>query len=756
MYLSTLYCLNRYDMRYFIVVLILVFSSFSQQVFAASKAENGQPRKRVAVVLSGGGARGMAHIGALKVIEEAGIPIDYVVGTSMGSIIGGLYSIGYTSTQLDSMVKKQDWMFLLSDRIRRNDASFTAKEQIDKYLITIPFGGDKKMGSSAGLIRGQNLDNLFYNLTFGYHDPISFDTLPVPFACVAVDAVDGGEHVLNHGVLPVAMRASMAIPGVFAPVRLDSMVLVDGGVANNYPVDIAREMGADLVIGVDVRPDMKTAGELKSTADVLGQIMDFYGLDKYQRNVNQTDTYIKVNVKGYSSASFTPVAVDSLIARGEEAARIHWEDLLRLKEKIGIDSSYIVKHEPYRVWEERDSFFVYTIYFDSVHQHLKDKHLLKICHLKENRKISMADLQKAVSCLYATEQYDGVSYKLASQKDGYDLSFELRRKQENVVRAGFRFDSEEVASALLGATLKLKTSFPSQLMLTGRLGKRSSIRGDYTIGTAFSGNVNVAYSFQYNDINIYDEGARSYNITYAYNFAEFAFLKTLGNRMKCSLGLHFENYDYKGVLSNGTATNIPVDSDIFLSYFISLYYDNFNKRYFPSRGAMMKIDYSLYTDNMTTYKKKAPFSAFSLAYRVALGITDRFAILPSISTRALIGRNIAYPYYNMIGGDIMGHYSPQQLPFAGINNVEFCQRSVVITGATFRYKIGQNNYLSLTANCGVSNDRFQQLLSDDNEVLVGGSIGYGYDSIAGPLEFSFNFSNRTEKLGYFLNIGYVF
>lgn len=743
-------------MNHFVVILLVAFSLFSLQTIASEKVEDGQDRKRVAVVLSGGGARGMAHIGALKVIEQAGIPVDFVVGTSMGSIIGGLYSIGYTSGQLDSMVKKQDWMFLLSDRIRRHDASFTAKEQNDKYLITIPFGEDKKVSSAAGLIRGQNLDNLFYTLTFGYHDSISFDTLPIPFACVAVNAVDGKEHVLNQGILPIAMRASMAIPGVFAPVRLDSMVLVDGGVANNYPVDVARAMGADLVIGVDVRSDMKSAGDLKNTADVLGQIMDFYGLEKYMKNIDQTDTYIKVNVKGYSSASFTSVAIDSLILRGEEAARSHWDELIRLKEQIGIDSAYVASRETYRLWEEQDSFFVHTISFDSVHQHLNDKQLLKLCHLKENRRMSMADLQRAVSCLYATEQYEGVSYNLISRDEAYDLHFELRRKQENALRVGFRFDSEEVASALLGVTLKLKTPFPSQLSVTGRLGKRSSIRGDYTIGTAFSGNFNVAYSFQYNDMNIYKEGDRSYNLTYAYNFAELAFQKTLGNRMKCSLGLHMENYDYKGVLSTGAVEDTPVDSDIFLSYFISLFYDNFNKRYFPSKGAMMKIDYSLYTDNLTTYKKSAPFSAFSLAYRVAWSITDRFTILPAVYTRVLIGKNIAYPYYNMIGGDVLGHYMPQQLPFAGINNAEFCQRSVVITAATFRYRMGQNNYLSLTANCGVTHNRFQQLLNDDNEVLVGGSIGYGYDSIVGPLEFSFNFSNRTEKLGYYLNIGYFF
>ncbi len=739
--------------KYLILALLCVFS------WAGVNAEEIEsvvaPRKKVAVVLSGGGARGMAHIGALKVIEQAGIPIDYVVGTSMGSIIGGLYSIGYTPNQLDSMVRKQDWFFLFSDKARRHETSFTAKEQSSRYLLTIPFGEDKKKNFQAGFIQGQNLENLFYSLTFGYHDSISFNSLPIPFACVAVDAVNGKEKVFHSGVLPVAMRASMAIPAVFSPVRMDSMVLVDGGVANNYPVDVAREMGADIVIGVDVQQEMKKPEDLRNAPDILWQIIDFYGRDKYKKNVLDTDTYIKVNVKGFSSASFTLPAIDSLITRGREAASLHKEDLNHLKAKIGIDSAFVVERDSYKEWKEQDSFYVDSILF-LCSGHVEKEILMKRCRLKEHSEMTMMGLQYALSCLYGESDYEGISYRLVSTPKGYNLEFELKNKVENLIRAGFRFDSEEVASALLNVSLKLKSTTPSWISATGRLGKRSSIRGDYTLRVLPSCDLNVAYMFQYNDVNVYRNGARSYNVTYAYNFAELAFLKTLGNRLKGGLGMHVESFDYKGVLYNGKDINTPISSDIFLSYFASLSYDSFNKRYFPSRGAICKIDYSLYTDNMGTYKGGAPFSALSLVWRAASAVNDRFAILPAMYGRVLIGDDVAYSYYNMIGGDVVGHYFPQQLPFAGINNVELCKRSIVIAAATFRYRVGQNHYFSLVTNLGVSHDRFQQILNSKTETLVGGSIGYGFDSIAGPLEFSFNVSNRTDKLGYYLNIGYVF
>lgn len=178
-----------------------------------------QHRKKVALVLSGGGAKGTAYIGALKVIEEVGIPIDYVVGTSMGAIVGGLYSVGYTTAQLDSMVRTQDWEMLLSDKIERKKQTLTERENSEKYILSIPFSKKEKQIMDSGIVRGENLDDLFSELIPEYNDSIDFNKLPIPFACVAVNLVDGKEVVLRNGRLAESIRASMAIPGVFTPVK---------------------------------------------------------------------------------------------------------------------------------------------------------------------------------------------------------------------------------------------------------------------------------------------------------------------------------------------------------------------------------------------------------------------------------------------------------------------------------------------------------------------------------------------------------
>ena len=279
--------------------------------------KSGAKRKKVALVLSGGGAKGTAHIGALKVLERAGIPIDIICGTSMGSLVGGIYACGHPASEIDSVVRSLDWSFVLSDRNELKKQSLQEREKQNTYVISKEFrlGGkkSKKSGGESqrgGFIMGKNVSALIDAFTAPYHDSIDFNTLPIPFACVATDVVDYSEQVFHSGILGRAMRASMSIPGVFAPVRMGERVLVDGGLTNNFPTDVARAMGADYVIGVDVQEPLRKAADLTTTSSILLQIVDHNCQHKYEENVALTDIHIHVNTKGYSSASFSTAAVE--------------------------------------------------------------------------------------------------------------------------------------------------------------------------------------------------------------------------------------------------------------------------------------------------------------------------------------------------------------------------------------------------------------------------------------------------------------
>ena len=725
--------------------LLLPFSLYSQE-----------QRKKVGVVLSGGGAKGMAHIKALKVIEEAGIPIDYIAGTSMGAIVGGLYAIGYTPEQLDSMVRKQNWTFLLSDRIKRSAMSLTDRERSEKFIVSIPFTkSPKDAASSGGIIKGQNLANLFSDLTMGYHDSINFDKLPIPFACVAANVVNGEQIIFHNGILSTAMRASMAIPGVFTPVRQDSMVLVDGGIVNNYPADVVKAMGADVIIGVDVQNALKKADKLNSAPDILGQIVDITCQSNHEKNVDLTDTYIRVNVDGYSSASFTPAAIDTLMRRGEEAAKAQWNSLLALKKKIGISDNYVPKrHGPYSSLSNVRTIYVTDISFSGVEADDK-KWLMKKCNLKENSNITTQQIEQALYQLRGSQSYSSASYTLTDTPEGYHLNFLLQAKKEKRINLGIRFDSEEIASLLINGTADLKTHIPSRLSLTGRLGKRYAARIDYTLEPLKQRNFNFSYMFQYNDINIYEEGERAYNTTYKYHLAEFGFSDVWYKNFRFGLGFRFEYYKYKDFLfKKPEFIGLDVESEHFLSYFAQVHYNTYDKGYFPSKGSDFKAAYSLYTDNMAQYNEQAPFSALSASWASVIPATRRFSIIPSIYGRVLIGKGIPYPLKNAIGGEVYGFYIPQQLPFAGVTNMELMENSIIITSLKFRQRMGSIHYLTLTGNYGLTDSHFFEILK--GKQLFGISAGYGMDSVFGPLEISLGYSNQTDKGSCFVNLGYYF
>lgn len=731
----------------------LLFLLIALLTASVTIAERATPqRKKVGLVLSGGGAKGMAHIGALKVIEEAGIPIDYIVGTSMGSIIGGLYAIGYTPEQMDSMVRKQDWQFLLSDRTPRSNKNMAERETDEQFIISVPFSKTAIREVTGGLIKGQNISNLFSQLTLGYHDSIDFNRLPIPFACVAEDIVKGEEKVFHHGILATAMRASMAIPGVFTPVRLDGMVLVDGGVVNNYPVNVARQMGADYIIGIDVQSELKPASELSNAGSILGQLIDLMGQDLYLKNKAETNTYIKVNVKGYSAASFTQPAIDSLIVRGEEAARQNYERLLKLKRSMGLDDDY--RPMPRDKYEPTDWIMVNKIHFDGLDE--KDtKWIMKRCDLEENGLNNIRRIEETTSIIRANTSYSNVSYKLTHADDGrFDLTYTVSKKMENRINVGIRFDSEEIASLLINANTMLNTRLPSYLAATVRLGKRYAVKLNYGIEPSPLSSLGLSYQFQYNDIDYYQEGKRSFNSTFRYHAGEISYYNVWLRNVRFGLGVRYELYNYDKLLYQEGSGQLDVQDDHFFNYFANLHYDTYDKAYFPTKGVKMHGSYTFYTDNFTEYDNHAPFSAIQGSVEGVIPITNRFSLLPGVYGRFLIGKDVPLAKRNIMGGEIMEQYLPDQLPFVGTPHVELMDNSLLIGGLKFRQRMGAVHYLSLSGNYALSSHKIKGLLTE--KTMFGCSIGYGMDSMFGPLEASLNYANHANKVNIYINLGYKF
>ena len=718
-----------------------------------SLASAGTERKKVGLVLGGGGAKGVAHIGALKVIEEAGIPIDYIAGTSMGAIVGGLYAVGYSAAEIDSMVRAQDWNMLLSDRVERSSLTFPEKENAELYVFSLPFGRTKREIDIQGMIKGQNLQNLFSDLTIGYHDATDFDHLRIPFACVAMNVVDGREYVFRSGSLPLAMRASMAIPAVFAPVRIDSMVLVDGGIKNNYPADVAKDMGADVLIGVDLgTSDLKQIEKLNTPWDVVGQIIALNGYEKYGPNRERTDLLIRPETNPYNSASFSEAALDTLIQRGERAARERWDDLLALRRRIGLPDSVAHTDRGGMAVAHPDTFYIRHIRFQGVDER-DERWLLRISGLREDSYLSVDRLREAMSIVIGTNLYANVSYKLVGERQE-DLVLQVKPKSSTALNLGLNFNSEDIVALLLNVTFDNRAKYHSKFSLTGRIGKRMYGRIDYAVERNPLRNINLSYQFTYNDLDVYERGDKRMNTTYRHHFAELGYSDMNWLNFKLKLGLRYEYFDYNPFLHTSGDQRYQVRSEGFVSYFAQAHLETLDRRYFPRKGVSLQADYSIYTDNFVTYRGHTFFSALRLSFLSVLPLTSHLSLLPSVDGRVLIGRDPAYPFLNAVGGETPGRYLPQQFPFAGISHVELFDNAVVIARLNLRQRIGQRHFISLIANYAIHENDFFHLFR--GESVWGGSVGYAYNSMVGPMSASFGLSNRNKSPQFYLNLGYSF
>jgi len=303
-------------------------------------------RPKVGLVLGGGGAKGAAEIGVLKEIERQNIPIDYIAGTSIGSIVGALYSVGFCADELDSLFRSQSWLSLFTDR--------SAKLQWEPYKVndgvTSIFGfpvwrnsprkGGKEFDpTNIGVMKGDSITSLFRRLTM-LPDSVNFDELPIPFRCVAFDLVADSEVVLTEGSLPLAMRSSMAIPGLFKPVSMNGMRLVDGGMANNLPVDVVREMGADIVIAIDLtqdtvaKPSKFQLKEWTGIGGVLNYLVSRPDLEKYRENLKGIDLYINPRLPDDDATSFGSQSISRMLKAGEREGKRQAKALEKLRNRI--------------------------------------------------------------------------------------------------------------------------------------------------------------------------------------------------------------------------------------------------------------------------------------------------------------------------------------------------------------------------------------------------------------------------------------
>jgi NTE family protein len=389
-------------------------------------------RPKVGLVLSGGGARGLAHIGVLKVLEEVNMPIDAVGGTSMGAIVGGLYASGYSAAQLEEIAQTTAWMRLFSDESNRRYVPIEEKAEDSKYMLNLPMHGFR-VGLPSGLVSGQEAFKMLAGLTWHVHHIQNFDQLPIPFFCVATDLETGEAILIRTGSLAEGLRASMTLPSIFTPAMVQGRPVLDGGIANNFPVQEVIDMGADVVIGVDVSSLLPKAEYLNSLLDILNQTVSFQIERTAILQRERAGILLQPNLDLYGMMSFDDT--QGIIDAGEAIARTRIDELRALADSL---NRYARVQKTMSYADPQGHPIVLR---DIVYQGLNqaDPRMIDAelqTQLPLNTELSRGDVNLAVDRLYSLKFFEQVTYMLEPVRSGYRLIFHFKEVTHDQFRVG--------------------------------------------------------------------------------------------------------------------------------------------------------------------------------------------------------------------------------------------------------------------------------------------------------------------------------
>ena len=400
-------------------------------------------RPKIGLVLGGGGAKGAAHIGVLKVLEEQKIPVDYIAGTSMGAIVAALYASGLSAGELEKVITAIDWTDVFSGDPDRRDIDYRRKQEDYDHLTRLSVGiKDGKVVMPKGLIKDQKVNVLFETLMLHTSGIDDFDKLPIPYRAVAADLETGEMVVLKGGRLADAARASMSVPGAFPPIELNGRLLIDGGIVRNVPVDIVREMGADIIICVDVDKPMATRKELGGSLSILNQMIDIM-MKKNVRDQVKTlgpqDVYINPELGELGSGDFDKAAE---IARlGEKAAREKIDSLKRYSVSDSEYAAFTARHHRELVTEVKIASVKIEVEGESK---ISPDYVASRLTVKPGDTVDIEQMKSQAGIVYGTGDFERVDLHVQKQQDGYDLVVKAKERSwgPNYLRVGIALESD--------------------------------------------------------------------------------------------------------------------------------------------------------------------------------------------------------------------------------------------------------------------------------------------------------------------------
>ncbi len=731
-----------------------------------------QEQPKVGLVLSGGGAKGLAHIGALKVIDSLGIQIDYVGGTSMGAIVGGLYAAGYSGKELDSIFKSTDLTELIQDNVPRSAKTFYEKDDSERYALSLPFD-DFKVSFPQGISGGQNIYNEFVRLLYHVKDVRDFNQLPIPFLCIATNIETGKPVLLDNGYLPEAIMASGTLPSLFEPSEVNGQILIDGGVVNNYPLDEVKTKGADIIIGVDVQDALAKREDLSSATEILVQINNYRTVNDMRKKVEKTDVYIKPDIQDFSVIDFP--RRDEIIESGEMAALQMITPLKEIESKQPTD-----KFSPPIAKNVLDSLVINRLILSGNDNYTRGYIKGKL-RLALGDKIPFEKLRQGMGNLSATGNFKAIRYKLISNGLGTDLVLDLRENPNTMyIKMGAHYDDLYKSAALINITKKNFFFRDDVASFDFILGDHLRYNFQYYLDKGFYWSFGVNSTFTdfdeeidfdliRNNFDVLDNpniGSISLDVTDLTNQVylqtvfreEFAFRVGLEHKL-----LRYSTRTLSNLTMDGSEAFLPSnegrvffeDSNYYNAYG-RLTLDTYDDKYFPTKGLFFDGDFHWYLFSSDFNDNFRPFSISKARLGVAFQPLRNVSLNIESEGGFKLGTSPVTSFDFVLGGfgnDLINNF----IPFFGYEFLSLPGNSFVKAYARLDYQISSKSHLLFSANAAnVADDLFRtgEWFTEPN--YSGFGVGYGLESFLGPIQIYYSFSPQIDESTVFFSVGYWF
>jgi len=725
---------------------------FAKMQKKMDKIRREQHRPTVALVLAGGGAKGSSHIGVLKYLEEKGLPIDFVAGTSMGGLMGGMYALGYSATEIDSLVRSIDWNMMMSDNIPMEYYSYERKLLKGTYILDIPFSGTNFLGSlPSGILYGLNVYNMIGAASVGYQQNIDFTELPIPFCCVATEMVTQTEKRWTSGSIVNALRSTMSIPAYFTPVRVDSMILSDGGTKNNYPADIAKAAGADIIIGVQITSPLDYKG-VNNIANLLSQLARYSGGgEALIHNEHITNVLITPDVTGYTSLSFGTEEIAALIEHGYQAAAAHSHEIDSIIRIVGNHGTKLQNKKAINNTEARVTLS--SIDFNGLNDEEKS-YMIERLPIHEGGGYYKKDLEMAQAVIYGTMAFSHVTYQLIGDSTGsYRAVFYCDKRPPHSIGFGLRMDTEEWFEALLNATFWRNTLYGNSLGITARLSVSPYLKFEWIYTPVRGPKVGAWFKTSYR--TLYGTDTHVFNHHYYekswHNELRLYMSENHWSLIDLNGGIRVEHTPFYRLFSE-LGYQEYIDWKHYYPYlFLRFTYDTRNKMYFPDKGirTTFNADYNFY---------KTGF--LGAGFQGVIPVCSFFTIDASINGRYILGDSCTDSYMdNYVGGMMAGRYYEHQIPFVGFNGEKTCDNLLATVNLELRFKVYKNLYLSLLGATMHDGNSLKEMVNKDlrQSPIYAAGLQVGYQSKFGPLTANVHWnSTEKNKVGIYLSAGYDF